>query len=162
MPNINSLRNFKMDKELCKTCGKLIPKTNFACHLKSHSFDTFVHQDTKIPEQFSCITCKKRFQSKELAEKHILTCNFCCGICQKSFKQKQTLTRHVKTVHNQLKPTIKCDDCQEEFDKKGDLKEHIKSHTPLNSKIIYGKRKREVSSMSGVIKRANLQCPNFI
>ena len=124
--------------------------------------DTFDDKDTAIPQQFSCITCKKRFQSKELAEKHILTCNFCCGICQKIFKLKQTLTRHVKTVHNQLKPTIKCDDCQEEFDKKGDLKEHIKSHTPLNSKIIYGKRKREVSSMSGVIKRANLQCPNFI
>ena len=37
--------------------------------------DTFDHQDTKLPEQFSCITCKKRFQSKELAEKHIIT--FC-------------------------------------------------------------------------------------
>ncbi len=44
-------------------------------------------------------------------EKHILTCNFCCDICQKSFAQKQTLTRHIKTVHNQNKPTIKCDDC---------------------------------------------------
>ena len=59
--------------------------------------DTFDHKDTKIPEQISCITCKKRFQNKELAEKHILTCNFCCDICQKSFKQKQTLTRHASS-----------------------------------------------------------------
>ena len=30
--------------------------------------DTFDTQDTTIPQQFSCITCKKIFKTKELAE----------------------------------------------------------------------------------------------
>ena len=73
--------------------------------------DTFVSQDTTIPKQYSCITCKKSFPTEELAERHIMTCNFCCDICQKGFKMKRTLTTHIKTIHQQNKPTIKCDDC---------------------------------------------------
>ena len=49
MPYIKSLCNFKMDKELCRTCGKLVPKKNLARHLKSHSGD----------KKFSCFQwCK--------------------------------------------------------------------------------------------------------
>ena len=63
--------------------------------------DTFASQETTLPKQYSCITCKKSFQTKELAERHAITCNFCCDICQKGFKRKRTLTKHIKTIHKQ-------------------------------------------------------------
>ena len=63
MPNFNSLCNFKMDKELCKTCGKLIPKTNFVRHLKSHSDE----------KKFSCYQCSKKFKTKDQLNCHLQT-----------------------------------------------------------------------------------------
>ena len=50
--------------------------------------DTFVSQDTTIPKQYSCITCKKSFPTEEFTERHIITCNCCCDICQKGFKKE--------------------------------------------------------------------------
>ena len=54
--------NFKMDKELSKTCGKLIPNKNFARPLKSHSDD----------KKFSCFQCSKRFKTKDKLNCHQL------------------------------------------------------------------------------------------
>ena len=35
--------------------------------------DTFASQETTLPKQYSCITCKKSFQTKKQAKKHILS-----------------------------------------------------------------------------------------
>ena len=93
MPYIKSLCNFKMDKELCRTCGKLVPKKNFARHLKSHSDD----------KKFSCFQCSKRFKRKDKLNCHLQTHrkpeDIKCQYCNHVLHSSRALTKHVKSYH---------------------------------------------------------------
>ena len=68
---------------------------------------TFERKQTEnVPKTFSCVTCKKSFETEELVEKHVANCNYCCDICQKGLKKSKYLNSHIKLVHNQDKPKI--------------------------------------------------------
>lgn len=107
MPYIKSLCNFKMDKELCRTCGKLVPKKNFARHLKSHSDD----------KKFSCFQCSKRFKRKDKLNCHLQTHrkpeDIKCQYCNHVLHSSRALTKHIKSYHEKV--SYSCSYCQKSF-----------------------------------------------
>ena len=116
MPNINSLCYFKMDNELCKTCGKLIPKKNFARHRKSHSEE----------KKFSCYQCAKKFQRKDRLDCHLKTHrkpeDIQCKYCSHVLHSSSALTKHIKTFHENI--TYSCPHCQKSFTREAYCKNH--------------------------------------
>ena len=119
MPNINSLRNFKMDKELCKTCGKLIPKTNFARHLKSHSDE----------KKFSCYQCSKKFKTKDQLNCHLQTHrkpeDIKCQYCNHVLHSTSALHKHIKAKHEKV--SYSCPYCQKSFSTSAYCQKHIET-----------------------------------
>ena len=121
MPNFNSLCNFKMDKELCKTCGKLIPKTNFARHLKSHSDE----------KKFSCYQCSKKFKTKDQLNCHLQThrnpedIHIQCQYCNHVLHSSSALTKYVKAKHEKV--SYSCPYCQKSFSTSAYYQKHIET-----------------------------------
>ena len=119
MPYIKSLCNFKMDKELCRTCGKLVPKKNFARHLKSHSDD----------KKFSCFQCSKRFKRKDKLNCHLQTHrkpeDIKCQYCNHVLHSSRALTKHIKSYHEKV--SYSCSYCQKSFTTSDYCKKHTET-----------------------------------
>ena len=96
-----------MDNVLCKVCGKLISKANYARHHKSHFEDV----------KFSCYQCAKSFKRKDKLEDHLRTHRkpeeIKCSQCSHVVCSISALKKHVKTVHENI--TYSCEYCNTSF-----------------------------------------------
>ena len=109
-----------MDNTLCKICGKLIPKKNFAHHQLSHS------EEKKV----SCHICVKKYKRKDILNCHLKAHrkpeNIQCKYCNHVLHSSSALSKHIKTaVHEKL--SYSCPYCQKSFTREAYCQKHTES-----------------------------------
>ena len=94
---------------LCKICGLLVSKANFARHVETHG-----------QNEHRCEICNKTFKTKNYLTEHKRTHRepeqYSCGKCLKVFGSKSVLRGHIKTKHESTS-CYTCEYCSEKFEK---------------------------------------------
>lgn len=116
----------------CHTCGTVCSTwTGFRTHLKSHS-----NQDN-----FDCPLCSKRFQTKNILERHVQTYHlkerpYICQFCGKGFSTEWYCQKHETHHEKGTGPRIlardmiyACKYCEKTFPKPRQLRMHESTHT---------------------------------
>ncbi|XP_070497890.1 zinc finger protein 43-like [Chironomus tepperi] len=149
--SLNERNSCKIEKSICKFCGKLSSsKENLLRHMRTlhpTEFDLFtceicnqsLHEKTHN-KQFKCEICNKMFSFNSHLDDHKKTVHenpgsFECEICGKKFNEKSTLKTHQKT-HNKNRPkSFQCQRCNYATDNKNRFKVHQKSHERQDKKF---------------------------
>ena len=119
------MKHFGIKVYTCDQCDdtSLSSKQSLKIHMER------VHKNSK--PTFKCNTCKGKFFSQALLNKHIRTVHdkiklYACDQCSTTCSDKSKLEDHKKQVHLQLKPH-KCTECEMAFKRLDHLKNHLSS-----------------------------------
>ena len=124
----NDLCGNKRIKDLRDRSAKPSKALGTVYNLKNHVTKTVKSQ--KVPKQFECSFCNKKFSRSDIFKNHIQRVHygrtFQCHLCDKAYRYKSNLTSHIKT--HLEKKLYMCKTCKAKYHRKDNFLRHLKLH----------------------------------
>ncbi|XP_071553122.1 uncharacterized protein [Temnothorax nylanderi] len=147
---------------ICDVCGQDFRKRNelsmhlddhvakeegdFQCEICNRIFSNLrlfrIHKRIHYPQvkSWPCVTCGKKYNSKNLLEEHMNTHTgvrpYVCETCNKDFASKYTYKAHVKTHEVRPRP-FECTRCNKTFLSQQNLTQHERTHNGIKEYICH-------------------------